>query len=65
LAKADALKTMPSWYKTPASAAATNSAARSAATVNPAVAMPATGPTGGNMTERLKAEAAKRGIKID
>lgn len=55
LAKADALKTMPSWYKPPASPAA-----RSAATANTAAAMPATGPTGGSMTERLRAVQAAR-----
>lgn len=66
LARADALKATPSWYKAQPSAAATNSAAaRSKAPVDSSSAMPATGPTGGNMTERLKAEAAKRGIKID
>lgn len=64
LARSDALNAKPSWYTPPASAAATrSSAARSTVPVDSSAAMPATGPTGGNMTERLRAEKAAREAK--
>lgn len=58
LARANALQTMPSWYKPQPSPAAKAAAQRSAETQS--AAMPATGPTGGSMTERLRAIQAAR-----
>lgn len=52
LARADALRVTPSWYKPQASAAAKESAAARAASTAPAA--------GGSMTERLQQELARR-----
>ena len=61
LAKSDALKTTPSWYKAQPSAAAVKSAAaRATVPADATAAMPATGPSGGSMTDRLRAIQAAR-----